>query len=242
MLKHAIAAMFLFLLLVSVGQSQTPTLSLEDVDVVIESGSALATVPQQDVVVEGTEFLADEVAGDCNCQSDTACSQGCGHGCSHNARPSWTDMNCYYRSVRQSFDRGPCCGDYFGGFGPLWESYCADRLYGCFGKGCSSSACSTSDCTARKWRPLCGICRGRGCAHCDACAVTVDSCDCAGPNAGVITESPTTDIGAPPEVAPPQAAEPTAQTPQTEFPVSSERQTSSRRGWVRPQLRWSDQG
>ncbi|MGM0490445.1 MAG: hypothetical protein ACQESR_27285 [Planctomycetota bacterium] len=46
------------------------------------------------------------------------------------SNPTWREEFAYYRSVRQSFSRGPCPPNALSQFGPLWSTYCADKQVG----------------------------------------------------------------------------------------------------------------
>lgn len=48
-----------------------------------------------------------------------------------------------YRGMRAAQNDCNCCGEYFGGFGPLWETYCADKKCGCWG---ATAACGSPRC------------------------------------------------------------------------------------------------
>ena len=140
----------------------------------------IGDVVTEDVVTEGCGCQKSG-AGGCQapdtggCQVTAACNE-CGPGCGlRGIRQRITDIHAkcaYYRRIRLSYDRGPCCDEYFGGFGPLWDSYCADRF------SCCANVCADTHCRPKLFRPLCGICRGRGCDHCDACCTPAPSCDC----------------------------------------------------------------
>ncbi|MHB8864726.1 MAG: hypothetical protein ACYC6N_20155, partial [Pirellulaceae bacterium] len=53
-----------------------------------------------------------------------------------------------YRGYAQHSSRydEKCCAESFGGFGCLWESYCADRQRGCRTAGCGTNDCGTEAC------------------------------------------------------------------------------------------------
>lgn len=46
------------------------------------------------------------------------------------SNPTWREKFAYYRGVRQSLSRGPCCPETHSQFGPLWSTYCADKQSG----------------------------------------------------------------------------------------------------------------
>ena len=86
-------------------------------------------------------------------------------------------------------DGGKCCAEYFGGFGCLWESYCADRHRGCGAAACGSAACGASGCRAMPCYPSLRTSLGlpRACDGCRRSALRVRShgpgcrgtpCDC----------------------------------------------------------------
>ncbi len=142
-----------------------------------------------------------------------------------------------------------CCAEHFGGFGPLWESYCADRNRGCGAvTACEPARChSTLRCGLSP--PRQGVCRqpvrvrlhGLGCGCSSGAA-----CDCAGdgaltevgaePTAQEPVESSQPEPAAPVAPAPAQpepAVEPGPPPPLPEPPAAQEaKNTSSRRGWL----------
>jgi hypothetical protein len=142
-----------------------------------------------------------------------------------------------------------CCAEYFGGFGPLWETYCADKNR-CWG---AAAACGPSPCY-----PRCGFGCRVGCApplfsgyywqavrtrfHRPSCCATSScDCDCAAPAMSEPVET-TPQEATPQEVT--QPAEPTpAQPEQSVEPAPTPppappdattpaTNTSSRRNWL----------
>lgn len=148
-----------------------------------------------------------------------------------------------YGAQRKS-DDCDCCAEYFGGFGPLWETYCADRQR-CWGitAACESSRCYPSfrDCLGCRARPspLLESCRfpalrarlsGPACRRMPSC-----SCDDAAPAEMMMpAETATHEIGEPaqPTPAQPEEAVEPEPSPPSDPPAAHEPVvTSSRRGW-----------
>lgn len=110
-------------------------------------------------------------------------------------RPGWREECAYYRSVRQAIPRQPCCDRGPSQFGPLWSSYCSDRLAG------SGTACPTAP------PRQCGIRGWPGGGHCvqSTCDGYLPSEDVPDPTAKEHKpEQETTPGGAPDLETPPQ--------------------------------------
>lgn len=142
-----------------------------------------------------------------------------------------------------------CCAEHFGGFGPLWESYCSDRNRCCgAATGCEPAECyPTLRCGL--FPPRLGLHRhpvrvrlhGPGCGCSSGAA-----CDCAcgagmtEAGAGAMTpepaQSPQPEPAAPAEPTPEQpepAVDPAPPPPPPEPPAAQEAKNgSSRRGWL----------
>lgn len=152
---------------------------------------------------------------------------------------------------RPAIDEGNCCAEYFGGFGCLWETYCADRR-----RGCGAAACGVTGCRPMPVYPslrcaigLPGAVNGprlltpRTRIHRSGCRVT--PCDC-----GCDTESPAMtrpgemapqEVGAPAEptpAAPDDSIQP-APPPTLDVPdVQEAKSVSSRRNWQYRRASW----
>lgn len=140
-----------------------------------------------------------------------------------------------------------CCGESFGGFGSLWETYCADRNR-CWGAG---AACGPSPCYPRcgsgcrtAYPPLFTGCHWQALKtrfHRPNCCAA-PSCDC---------DSAATVVSEPVDATPQEAAEPAAPTPADPTPAQPDeslqpaptpppappdakqaQSTSSRRAWL----------
>jgi hypothetical protein len=145
-----------------------------------------------------------------------------------------------FETAQQS-DDCRCCSEYFGGFGPLWGTYCADK-HRCCG---AAVACGSSRCCPRS---------GLGCrAECAPLSVgsrwqlmrlriahpgcrIVTSCDCDSAVPAVATPAEATSEGVdqPAEPTPAQlekSAEPAPPTPPDPPNAQETITTSSRRGW-----------
>jgi hypothetical protein len=143
--------------------------------------------------------------------------------------------------TRYRSDDGNCCAEYFGGFGPLWETYCADKnrcrgpaaacgrspCYPSCGFGCRAG-CATMLDRSRRQIPRARI-HGPGCRATPAC-----DCDSAAPATEPV-ESTTQEVGEPaaPTPAQPDESVQPAPTPPPDPPAAKEPvSTSSRRGWM----------
>lgn len=142
----------------------------------------------------------------------------------------------------QRSDDCNCCGEYFGGFGPLWETYCADK-HRCWGAAaaCGSSRCYPSCGTGG--RPRCAplfngsrwqMMRARICGA--ACRLVPSSdCDCAAPAMMEPDDATSEEVGEPaaPTPAQPDESVQPVPSPPPDPPAADEAvTTSSRRGWL----------
>lgn len=144
-----------------------------------------------------------------------------------------------------------CCAEYFGGFGPLWETYCADRNQPCG----AAAACVPARCgppqrcslLPLRWgacrQPVrvrlhgssCGCCSGSACDYVPAAAMTEQAdAERTPPDPA---EVPQADEETPAPVQPDPALEPAPPAPPPEPPAAEEaKNASSRRGWLQ---RWT---
>ncbi len=228
MYKHLVYALLLLCATGAWAYGQDPDLQASDANSP-PSGPALSPAPTPVDQASNQALSFDE---SCGCQSTTSCAP---YGSVYQ-RPSLKEKCAYYRAIRQSYRDEPCCGDYFGGFGALWESYCADKQRGC---GCETACEPAAACPpaigcrngATKVRLPVLHFRGMRARH--HCAEGDVTCDCASAGVGMPEDAPL-EIGTPPsptEAAP--AAEPAA-SPQLDasHDPPPEKTTSARRGWI----------
>ncbi len=144
----------------------------------------------------------------------------------------------YYRAIREGMRDHACCADYFGGFGPLWESYCADKQRGCCASACASvRACAPAalcdSCTLRSRLPSLHLRGLHARQECDPCGTATVACD-GGASGSVRASGDPLNIGSPPE--PTEAHEPTqgATPSDVDSPANEPAKpvTSARRGWL----------
>jgi hypothetical protein len=141
-------------------------------------------------------------------------------------------------------DKGNCCAEYFGGFGCLWETYCADRHRGCGAVGGRVSGCRPMpvypSLRCAIGRPLAldrsGWQTRRTRIHRPGCRVTPCDCGCDTASAAVIGPSETApqEVGVPLEPIPAEPYEATepAPPPTLDTPdVPEVKNASSRRNW-----------
>jgi len=136
-----------------------------------------------------------------------------------------------------------CCAEYFGGFGPLWETYCADK-HRCWG---AAAACGPSSCY-----PRCGLGCRIGCApplfsgyyrkafraRChrfDCCVGPSCDYDCGAPAMSEPLEMTPQEAAEPAEptpAQPEQSVEPAPAPPPAPPDATPAMNTSSRRSWL----------
>ena len=235
MLKHITVAALLIVSFAVIAQAQAPDLPLipADTDPASLAETPIMSQPQSvtaDTVVTH-DMVAGSVMGDCGCQSPAACTH-CGPT---GQRPTWKEKCAYYRSVRQGFDRGPCCADYFGGFGPLWDTYCADK------QRCGSTSCaSNASCQSCTVRPRLQVRHRRVRSQCDSCGGAGTTCDCMGSGQALPSDAQF-DIGQPPQpVQPTPADTPSPATPQldTSAAVPPKAASARRSSWPSRTVGW----
>lgn len=134
-----------------------------------------------------------------------------------------------------------CCSEHFGGFGPLWETYCADK-HRCCGAavGCGSSRCCPqsgfgcrAECAPLSVGPRWQLLRLR-IAHPGCRVVTSCDCDSAVPATAEPAETTSQGVEQPAEPTPAQpekSAEPAPPAPPDSPNAPETVTTSSRRGW-----------
>lgn len=144
----------------------------------------------------------------------------------------------YYRAVREGMRDQQCCADSFGGFGPLWESYCADKQRGCCASACTRvQACAPAalcdPCTLRSRLPSLHLRGLRVHQQCDHCGAANASCDGDVPGSTRVKADPL-NIGQPPEPTEAQESSQGVTPPEVDSPASEPAKpvTSARRGWL----------
>jgi hypothetical protein len=174
----------------------------------------------------------------CGCQTEAPCT-ACG-------APARMRHHGYYRAMRQSMTDNECCADCFGGFGPLWETYCADKQRCCGQPCCGAAACEcvtvcepAAPCTpgpCKSLRSRLSSLHLRGLhanRQCDGCGAATASCDCDA-SESTIPKSGQLNIGNPP--VPSEAQQPSVSpTPSDGDKPADEpanKVTSARRGWL----------
>lgn len=235
MLRHILSAVLVLIFGASFVLAQSPDIPLSnahDQQVIVVPEDA--NQPPADAAV-----MPDAALNDCGCQQPTTCTGSAGCGTQYQ-RPTWKEQCAYYRSVRQAFDRGPCCAQHFGGFGPLWDSYCADKQRCCFDEQrCCAETCAPAapclPCMPRAWPKLR---RRHTHAQCDVC--TGSACD--GTNSGTVApEQAPLDIGQPPNPQP--QPEPAVEDAATAVPLLDdiprpEDIPTARLGWPQRTAHW----
>lgn len=239
MCKYAVFAVFVLVAFVGPVLASGPMLS-RAVDEDAQSVDPLATDSIEDATVPAdtsSMIIEQPPAADCGCQDVTGCgcqeTASCSPCCSPTVHLSFREKCAYYRSVRQSFDRGPCCADYFGGYGPLWGSYCCDKQRGW---GAPAAACAP----CRGCRPILGArARGHVCNACGAaCCEAATACDCTGPAPMLPPEDEQPQPAIPPEPAPPAVPSESAASARPKFSPITTPAKSSRRGWKERTAQW----
>jgi hypothetical protein len=218
MFKQILSAALVIACLGMVSFAQTPSLPLVDND----APTATPALPSDVGGVDVDAMIVHEGAmGDCGCPACAGSACGTPH-----MRMTWKQRCAYYMSVRNAFDRGPCCAEELGGFGPLWETYCMDKQ-NCCAQSCGSGC--AHHCRTAIWP------RRRGaCQSCDTCA---GACDPTMP-----AHAPM-DIGQPPQPADagpdPQSTPDAVEEAPVDPPVENNSQAKSkRRGWLSRSISW----
>ncbi len=248
MFKQTFCAAMLTFAMVAVAHAQTPAqtpdLPLNDA-AASQATPALSPATTPDIVIDDG-VPADVIhthhamaASDCGCQSSpSSCGATCACGAGNPFR-SWKEKCLYYKNVRQSYDRGPCCGN---DFGPLWSSYCADRQ-GC-GVACQSCGPAVG-CRRCGPRPMLSLHRRHRSSACDTCDSGPAACDGAD-SATIMPTEAGLDIGQPPEPAEadddPAPAPPEVDAPAADAKTTSTKTTSSRRKWFARKVGWKRNG
>jgi len=228
MCKYALAAAFLMFALTSSVRAEGPAISPADDAAEPQADAVMSDVIETPSVPMGATTIVEHPAyTSCECQDAAPC-EPCGSSTLH---LTCREKCAYYRSVRQSFDRGPCCADYFGGFGPLWDSYCCDKQ-----RGCGTAACAP----CRSCRPLRGA-RARFHAHATcggACCEAAPGCDCAGPAPMLPLAEEQQEEAVPMQPAETEVPETSATSSSPKFSPTATSRKSSRRSWQNRTTQW----
>lgn len=216
MSRYTFLAARLVLSFMTVAQAQSPAVELGAAN----DGQLESTIiPSQTVTVSEETNLVQLSQSPNPCQSRAAYMH-CG---SPTQQMSCRERFQYYRGVRQSYERGPCCHGAAAGFGALWNTYCSDR------QGCCAQPGSAPGCRGCGRRRSAAFGR-RTHSYCDACSSSFEPVD----GGHAVLETPAggrLDIGTPP--AAPEAESPATDSSQADTPDESKQARSGRRIWRR---------